>query len=314
MNLPQISPDMQAYIILGSLSILMIYILIIPFIPWITFRKSSLLKLRKRNFEILKKLSENIEKGIKINDFLKDKKTEKIAQIKLSIEWLKRRGVISGKRTIKITDKGLLQLNKNYYYTMKDSDKRHDKAITILLTILSIIILYTTLNVQIVQTKILEGTNAPIQATLEFIPDKNDLIIPAFEFSRSEDIKHSESGWATIELTILNFGKMDSNHVNCYQTDYNNEFFGFLTPNPNFQNILAGSSNLSVLHIRYDECYNGHEEYCDKPELVPIGVQNITLNCECYGCKDQRRFEEKIEFCVYNKDKSICNEFEKSLK
>ncbi len=150
------------------------------------------------------------------------------------------------------------------------------------------------------QTEILNKTTAPRQAFLEIIPDKDDWAIPVWEIINSKDLDlEADKRWARIDLTILNFGQMDSNHLNCFQKNYSDPIFTYITPNSNFQNIPAGSSERATLHVLYRACYNTNEQMCDKPELVPLGNHTIELECECNGCKEQRRFKTPISFCIY---------------
>ena len=57
------------------------------------------------------------------------------------------------------------------------------------------------------------------------------------------------------------------------------------------------------LRITYNLC-SSQTDHCDKPELVPIGKHSITFNCECHACKKQRNFNQTIDFCIYNNNKT----------
>lgn len=301
------------FIFLIAFAALFITILIVQFYRFFRYKGSSLFSLSKYNEKILRILSKDRNKWFNANKIINKPKYK--GEIESSIIWLKKKGYLSinKKGDIKITDKGMERLYESFKEETNNSYKQQEFLTNILIALVGFMLAYGSFQLQSIQTSIMAQSNAPIQATLEFIPDKDDLIIPAFELVDSRFLGDAER-WARIDLTMLNFGKMDSNHIHCFQKDYLSELFGYLRPDSNFQNIPSGSSNRSTLHIRYSNCQKEKIQFCDKPELVPLGAQNITLECECYGCKDQRKFEVPIIFCVYNQNKSICDAFEKNLK
>jgi len=298
------------------ISFILLFVTIIILQVYIFFKnkKSSLPSLSNYNEKILRELSTNRRKWFSNNEI--NKKLKHKDKIKDSLDWLITKDYISSNRRglFRITNKGVEKLFEIFKEEKSYAYKSQEFLTNILIAFVVIMLAYSSFQLQSVQTSLMAQSNIPLQATLEFIPDKNDLVIPAFQLSQSIDINSPDTGWAKIDLTILNFGRMDSNHVYCFQKQQGNKLFGYLKPTDNFQNIPAGSSNRSVLHVKYDECYNTNENFCDKPDLVPKGNQNITLECECYGCKDQRKFEIVIPLCIYNQNESTCNEFKANLK
>ncbi len=119
-------------------------------------------------------------------------------------------------------------------------------------------------------------------------------------------VNDPNSRWAKIDLTLINFGQMDSNNVACYVVSPNKSIAAYITPDDNYLNIDAGSSNRSVLHLKYSECYEHHETMCDRPDLVPKGDIIFTFKCECYGCKSQRTFTQNISVFIYNESHNEC--------
>lgn len=160
-------------------------------------------------------------------------------------------------------------------------------------------------NISQVQTEILRVSNPPYDPFIEVVADFEDLDIPAWQLVDEGSLQEEdvERRWAIVSLTIYNFGKMDSQHFYCYHDNLYSDFIAYLTPNDNFGNIAAGTSNRTRLHIAYKDCIHNNEG-CGRPELVPVGNHNITLKCECYGCKTQREFTSLIDFCVYHTNKS----------
>lgn len=273
--------------------------------------------LSRYNDKILRKLSKYKNKWYQLEELFKkdDKKGMD------SIVWLKSKRYISSKKgfpgLVKITNSGLSKLYELYKEEGVNSNKKQEFLTNIAIALIGILFAYSSFQIQAIQTSIMEKSNAPVQATIEVIPDHEDLIIPAWELSKLEDaiksIEYPEETWARIRLTILNFGKMDSNRLFCKYNYGNKDLHAYLTPNNSFNNIPASSSNNLELHIKYNQCYNTNEEFCDKPELVPTGILNVTLNCECYGCKDQRKFEVAIPICIYQNEESECENFTKTV-
>ena len=158
------------------------------------------------------------------------------------------------------------------------------------------------------QTGILERSSPPYEPWIQIIPDSEDQIIYAEELTDTRNIENNwavNKRWAQISFTIYNFGKTDSQHIHCFEQFSNDSLGGYITPNNNFQNIPSGTSNRSILHIRYSDCYAENIKDC-RPELVPTGKQKVTLICECYGCKTQRYFNSTIDFCIYYQNSTIC--------
>lgn len=296
----------KTYLIFPISFFILFVIMIINFFIWtIKYRKNSTIDLAKKAEKILLKLSrENRE--FSINEILgKPKEIDKNLN---SLYLLKQKGFIERNGSfIKISNTGIEHiLNIN----SKDSERisiSQKILIDILIALIAIMLSFATFQMSVIQTTLLKNSNPPIQATLEFISNQEDLILSAGEVSDYENLKRDSSdAWGEIDITVLNFGQMDSNHVDCHNINYD-KLFGYLKPS-NFINIPAGSSNMTTLHIRYTECQLDSKEKCDKM-LILLGVQNLTFKCECYGCKDQRNFKFSVPFCVYLNSIEECSNF-----
>ena len=153
-------------------------------------------------------------------------------------------------------------------------------------------------NISQLQTDILEVSSSPREPLIEIVPDWDDYKIMAHEFVRSNDLNCSNARhcWAEIDMTVYNFGMMDSGHMYCYFHTPNSLFGGYITPNANIRNLEGGNMTRIRLHLYAKECVANNN--CDNNSLVPKGPQNVTLECECDGCKSQREFHVIIPFCV----------------
>lgn len=159
-------------------------------------------------------------------------------------------------------------------------------------------------NISKIQTEILQKSNPSFEPQIEIVPNKEDLIIPAWKIVDERDRElDAEQRWAIVSLSIYNLGRTDSQHVSCL--DYGEEYGAYFTPDNNFRNIPAGTVNRALLHIMQFDC--AAYGICN-PENLTLGYHNISLKCTCIGCKTQRQFQSIIDFCVYNKNDSICSE------
>ena len=122
--------------------------------------------------------------------------------------------------------------------------------------------------------------------------------------------RYPEDSWAKVDLTIYNFGKMDSQHISCKPIEDDESYFAYVTFNKstnNFQNVPAGTSIRPKLHIRENgKCQLQSPEGCDHPEEINLGYHKVKLDCRCKGCLTQQNFTETIEFCIYNKSEKEC--------
>lgn len=177
-----------------------------------------------------------------------------------------------------------------------------DIILSIVLIIATISIGFYQYRISTTQTKILNISSAPREATIEIIiPEK--ININARFLVRSGDERGSFS-----TLSFLNFGTMDSNILRCRADVSNNKFYAIILNETmgyeTIMNIPEGSSVRRLLRITSTLC--DIENYCDMPELVPVGEHRINFNCECFGCKKQRNFIQTINFCVYNNKTKEC--------
>lgn len=161
-------------------------------------------------------------------------------------------------------------------------------------------------NISKIQTEILQKSNPSFEPDIQIIPDKEDLIIPAWEIAKEGDRElDADARWAIVKLGIYNLGSTDSQDISCNDKGW--YYQAYFTPDSHFENIAAGTVNRTRLHIMDFNCA-AHGE-CDY-ESLPLGKNNITLECDCIGCKTQREFETVINFCVYNRNASICTKNE----
>ncbi|MFH2033060.1 MAG: hypothetical protein ABIJ40_20905 [Bacteroidota bacterium] len=159
------------------------------------------------------------------------------------------------------------------------------------------------INISLTQTEILRVSNPPYEPFIEIVADFEDLDIPAWKLVDKRSPGYpADQRWGNVDLTIYNFGKMDSQYIYCYPYTTKGEFFAYLDED-NFRNIPSGTSNRTRLHIAYQDCVHDNNE-CENEDLVPTGNHNLTLQCECRGCKTQREFYPVINFCVYNRNKT----------
>jgi len=136
-------------------------------------------------------------------------------------------------------------------------------------------------------------------AKIEITP-RDKIEVYSSRFVRTSDIKGDFSN-----ILFGNKGDIDV------------EVFCPLTTNENFTGTIldkeGGVSPIEItkgsyeetrrLRITYDLC-GPQTEHCDKPELVPMGKHSITFNCECFGCKKRRNFNQTVGFCVYYNNKT----------
>lgn len=169
-------------------------------------------------------------------------------------------------------------------------------------------------NISKVQTEILERSSPPYEAYIEIVPDIEDLEIPAWELTDLNFLNNRNPyHGAIIDLTTYNFGKMGVEKVYCRIGKPK----GFMIhQTPSSIKIDPESFNLTTLKLFSEECneafYNNNTEICKRPNLISSGYYNITLSCDCVGCKTQRNFNTTINFCVYsqNKDQDCQNSLE----
>jgi hypothetical protein len=213
--------------------------------------------------------------------------------------------------SLKITLKDLNDSLKNLKDSLKESSKKTNTLQILLIIFTALMALAIIFQVIIMkqQTEILENTNPSYEPFIKIVPDIDDLIIPAWELTDRRNVENNwenDKRWARIDMTIYNFGKMDSQHIYCDPEEKNESIFSYITYNSttnNIQNIPSGTSKRIKLHIRDKLCQLDEIDLCDQPELIPTGQQEIILNCNCIGCEKQRYFTHTINFCIYHEDR-----------
>ncbi|MEK6915144.1 MAG: hypothetical protein AABW89_01225 [Nanoarchaeota archaeon] len=191
----------------------------------------------------------------------------------------------------------------------KDNIKILFEIITLLVLVGQFVVMVNQSTILSQQTSILDRSSSPNQASIEIIEDKSDLKISALEMVRSNELnKKVEERWARIKLTFLNFGQMETSELYCFEKHKSDSISVYINPpeSGDFSNIAPLSHIGAELHVKYSECYEGNEKMCDKPELVPTGNYTVSLECECYGCKDQRIFEKNISICIWQNNEREC--------
>lgn len=234
-----------------------------------------------------------------------------------------------------ISDRGILHLEKlRNQEIQKEQNKLQEKNITIskkqnralyaqaavtLFLIIATIILgnkantiaEAQANISRIQTEIIQRANPSFEPYIEIVPDFDDLEVfaPYIADKRYLEEENPKRRWARIGLTIYNFGKMDSQNIYCDGKSGNKHLYGYITTDisnstDNIKNLPAGTSTRGNLHIKYWYCQPDNTEDC-RSELVPKGLQNITFECSCRGCKTQHKFEVPIQYCIYYKNKIL---------
>ncbi|MEK6882416.1 MAG: hypothetical protein AABY22_22540 [Nanoarchaeota archaeon] len=143
------------------------------------------------------------------------------------------------------------------------------------------------------QTEILNNSSPPYEPWIKIIPDKDDLIVFASDFV-------SDFFMARIDFTIYNHGSTDSQRIECNADLTNENLFAYFkkTKEDDFKNIPAGTSIKTELYIKNQECQKDSLRLCYDEDLIPLGNQNITLNCKCSGCNKQKEFSENFEIKI----------------
>jgi len=148
---------------------------------------------------------------------------------------------------------------------------------------------------------------SPLNATIEVDVEGNKVFfagdLASMSVGENLVLKRSERD---IQLLIRNIGQMDSGYV--YVIADSSSWL-FMTSKA-YYNVEGKQSFRNWTKIFHKVCDGdvGSEKNC-QPEIIPTGIQNLTLFVECDFCSPQR-FKKDIKICIENVSfNRICQNF-----
>jgi len=189
----------------------------------------------------------------------------------------------------------------DYFYTR--NEKAHNKNLTLLIEVVTLIVLFGQFEVSLNQFKITEKQTDIIQKQTEILEKTSqstlpDILVVSSAGYQTYKLSNVIENKGAIRIGVTNLGKATAPFLSV--RIYSAEFYGKIQPHYSYSSEYFNLQNLNSLEYNY----TGFEFSIANQSDFIAGPKNITFQINCPTCREPIKYEN-VPICIYKEKRSL---------